>query len=1823
MAELLRIQALGDLNIQLGEEPVDDLGTRKAEALLVYLAGTQRSVAREVLAELLWEDRAPGQALGNLRVALSGLRKQLGEHLQITRESAALDPQAPLWYDAAELEHGLESAREAGGLHSRAAAEAAAQALDLYRGEFLEGFYLREARGFNEWCSQERERLQRLAVGGLHDLAAYELRCGAYADGIEHTARLLALDPLNESGQRLLMQLLAFSGRRAEALAQYESCRALLADELGVEPAAATRALYEQLLAGKLARQEAALRHIRGYELLEQIGSGGYGAVYRAYQPTVEREVAVKVILPQYANDPQFIRRFEAEAQLVARLEHPHIVPLYDYWREPDGAYLVMRLYPGGSLQQRLEAGPLELPQAAELLEQVAAGLAAAHQQGVVHRDLKPANILLDEAGGAYLSDFGIAKVLDQALAHSHPGELLGSPVYSSPEQLRSEPVTAQSDIYSLGVLLYQLLTGRTPFAESSLAELVERQLTSPLPCVRDAQPGCPPGVDAVIQRATAKDPGARFPDALALAEAFRRAAGGAAAGSDELWVRREALLSNPYKGLRAFYEADAADFFGREALTERLLARLGEAGPYQRFLAVVGPSGSGKSSVVRAGLVPALRAGALPGSADWYVVEMLPGSRPFDELEIQLLEVAARADLNLHEQLRRDAYGLTRAVRLALPGEGGQLLLVIDQFEELFTLAHDPEQTRRFLEGLYTAVTEPRSPLRVVITLRADFYDRPLLHSDFAALIQERTEVVLPLSPAELVAAICGPAERVGVRYEEGLEALIVGEVAEQPGSLPLLQYALTELFEQRQDHHLTRAAYEAIGGVAGALGRRAEGIYQSLEANEQAAARQVFLRLVTLGEGVEDTRRRVRRSELEALALDRGQSSPAVERVLQAFGTARLLAFDRDPQTRGPTVEVAHEALLREWSRLREWLDESRADLRLQRALGEAAGEWQANGREPSFLLRGARLQQFDGWAQATSLALTGGEQAYLQASLADEADRRARREQLERRSRTFLRALVAVFALAAVVAGILAVYASNQRNLALVEANSRATQQVIAEEKAAEAEAESLARATQQALAESETRARAAAEQQALQERDEARRQAAIGLAGQAELLAGGADPQLALLLALEAVGKYPYTWQAERALGQAVLQHHLLWEMYYFPYCYPSPDGARLACGWQDITILDTRNGEQLLTFSAYPEGQILDMDWSPAGDRIAAAAPNTALKVFDARTGEELLSLPGDGGEYLSWSPDGSRLLSMYRKDYDSAQVYDAASGAPLFELPGEYGYTRFASWSPDGSRIITSSCLVFDGESGQLLRTLADCNKHLTTRDPMMFTIWKQALLWSPDGTRFAAGMVDGTPGKVWDVASGEVLYEFSGHDQNVSLYWSPDGARILTVENRGSQAKVWDADSGEELYTIPGVKSGSAAWSPDGQRLVTQGEPGWISLRAAATGAELLSQLTDESEIWIFWAADGRSLLISGAHGMHRLWDVSDAILPIGCLGDCPFNPGVSYIPPAAWSPDGLQVARGFWEFSVRIYDAATRQEVARLEPSEPFNPSEYLKTLQWSPQGDLLLGRGLTQFRVWELASGEERFVRRPYTEGPFKVLGWASWSPDQARIASCGNDQGATLWDTISMSPILAIADEPCAYGYWSPDGSRILFGVYAFQGISDAGRATIRDAETGEVLLDLYEPDFPHSVWEAIWSPDGSRAVTFTTDGIARIWDASSGEELLRFNAGKEVFPAYWFPDGQRLLVTDAESQVKIYSAQTGDELLSYDCEGLCQAHLSPDGQTIGIAYWQSEIGVPFTTLSIWPDLRALQERAHSMVFRQLTPQEREQFGLPPE
>lgn len=1181
---------------------------------------------------------------------------------------------------------------------------------------------------------------------------------------------------------------------------------------------------------------------IKAYTLEEMIGQGGFGAVYRARQPSISREVAIKIILPQFTNHPDFVRRFEAEAQLVARLEHPHIVPLYDFWRDSSGAFLVMRYLRGGSLKDSLLREKWEPKAAVHLVRQLAAALKTAHNSGVIHRDLKPANVLLDEQKNAYLSDFGIAKDTTAAVLMPDEGkrQLLGSPAYAAPEGIKGGAITPRSDLYNFAVLIYEVLTGSHPFAgrKSPLA-MLNAHINDPLPSLQNLRPELPEELDVVLQKATQKNPDHRYESIEEFERAFLRAlrAESRPIILETLEITLEQLetelsplppleVENPYKGLRAFQEADSKTFFGREALTAHLLDRLRSEELDGRFLAVVGASGGGKSSLVRAGLLPALRRGALPGADRWFYVDMLPGDHPLEELEAALLRVAVNPPPSLLEQLRENERGLLRAIKRALPSDDeSELLLFIDQFEELFTLVTDPSERIYFLDSLYTALSDPHGRLRVVITLRADFYDRPLLHPKFSTLMRQCTEVVVPLTPEELERAIVAPAESVGVRLESGLVAAMVAEVSDEPGALPLLQYALTELFDRREDNIMKLSSYHAIGGALGALARRAEELYASLDERSQEAARQLFLRLVTLGEGTGDTRRRLPLTELPQLGVD----SAKMEAVIELFGKYRLLTFDRDPLTRVGTLEVAHEAILHEWGRLKAWLDASREDIRQERRLAGLAAEWVAAGREPSFLLLGARLIELEKWAAAAPLALTSDERAFLDASLAARAEqetqemvRQKRESRLQQQAQRRLQFLIGVVATTAFLIAIMFAFAFRQREAAQQERDNALF---------ARQEAEN-ARATLDANLQ-------IAETQAALSGRQAEEVRSLSLVTSAQRALDQHDPDLAHALALEAA-RLPrppapvvgfLNELTTRPGTRRVFFHEFdetlvpVWRILLTPderYLITSSGFAQQPNN--TITLWDLQIGEPVRQLGEAQNDLMLGMAISPDGKTLLMGGfGDQTYHLYDLASGEERRQFAMEGNEFvlrLAISPDGKTFLSASADGI--LRLRDLETGRLLRRLVGHSGDITGVAYSPSGETALTASTdgslILWDLQTGEMLRRFE------------VETGGINALAISPDGAYFLYGLDNGNVVYA-NLAEARVIHLLQAHSDTVlSLAFSIDG-KFAISGGRDGRVVTWDLSRGAPRVMFEGHQAqvNDVVFSRDGNRVFSSDIEGQV----------------------------------------------------------------------------------------------------------------------------------------------------------------------------------------------------------------------------------------------------------------------------------------------------------------------------------------------------------------------------------------------------------
>ncbi len=1255
------------------------MGPRVRRLFARLVVDNGRVVSHGRLIDAVWEGDPPAGAENSMKTYVSRLRTAIdpaGIGRLLHRDPGYLLALEGCSLDSARFEEELAEASQAlRVVNPERSLALISGALDRWGGDPYGEF------SGEEWAQAEAVRLSELHVVARELQVEALLAAGDTGRAISAAKSLIVAEPLRERPRELLMRGLYVAGRQPEALREYRSFRRMLADDLGLDPSMQLAELEGRIAVGDDSVRSTQ-RPIRGYELGERVGCGAFAVVHRAVQPGVGREVAIKIIRAPVADDPGFVRHFEHEARMIASVEHPHVVPLYDFWREPGAACLVMRLMRGGSVAQRVRShGALSTRAVADILRDVGPALEAAHRIGVVHRDVRPANLLLDEDGAAYLADFGIALA-----GAPSPGMSPAITGYAPPELLRGEPVGNASDVYGLGVTVYELLTGEAPFEDGVDTGAPTGRFGDRLPSVADADRDLPDALDDVLARATAPQPSDRHASIGELVDELL-------AVFDPVPSQRRSdpavdmSRDNPYVGLHAYGERDAARFGGRARLVQEVTDRLAA----RPFVVVVGASGTGKSSAVRAGVLPALRNDALDGSSQWFVTSMVPGADPIDSLEAALLRVAVNPPASLREQLAEPG-GLLRAVRRVLPDDDTVLLVVIDQLEELFTLGSSTAEQERFLSELASAIEAPASPLRVLATLRADHYDAPLATRSFARLVADGTVVVQPFTPAELEEAIVRPANSIGVGVEPALVAELVATVGARPGSLPLLQFALTETFRRSTTNSMSLATYDGIGGLTGALAMRADDLVGPAEAPDWEEARRILGRLVVIERGGISSRRRAPVSEL-------GGGEHTVE-LVERFVAARLLTVDRDDASREPTVEVAHEALLRDWPTLRRWIERDREQLLIVQAVHERATAWWESGRDPSELGRGGRLSVASELLERRPDLLTDDEIAWVQASggqeRAEEELRLARTER-DRRQNRRLRGLLGVAAVLLVLSLVGASVAIWQRGVSA----DREQQAVIAE-----AQAESAQLVAEENLASAE-----AAELLARQAESDAEIGRLVALAASEY----AAAPDRAMLIALEANRRRddPAT---RGAVQRTIASVPRLWEI------IPKPSSSH------DLWLAE--NGG--LAIASSIDGELTWIDVAsgpPAGPRHSTGGAVEYVHVSDGglvavmrlEAGEPITTiLRADGvevsevAEFDGFVRDvGGDVFALDLGD-DGVEFRDFANGTVLARLPERETYVEVS----DGGGLAAAAYVALDGTPSIEVLDLTTGSVIATFEDP-------------------------------------------------------------------------------------------------------------------------------------------------------------------------------------------------------------------------------------------------------------------------------------------------------------------------------------------------------------------------------------------------------------------------------------------------------------------------------------------------------------------------
>jgi WD40 repeat protein/DNA-binding SARP family transcriptional activator len=1550
----LAISLLGTFTVQIDGEPVTNFGYDKVRALLAYLVvESDHPHRRERLTGLLWPEYEERAARTNLRNALANLRSALGDReanppfLLITRESLHFNPACDYELDVAAFEaHNVDE--------DRADLDQLTAVIDLYGGDFLSGFSLSDAPGFDEWASLTRERLQHRMLDILDRLSDAHTQQGAYAKACTYARLQLDLDPLRESAHRQMMIARALDGQRNAALVQYETCREILARELNLEPASATTSLYTAIREGELT----------------------------SYSDTLDSE---------------------------------------------------------GSTQA--------------------------------------------------------------------PGP-------------------------------------------------------------------------------------------------------------------------TPFKGLQFFDVDDAGLFFGREALTERVVRRLTSG---ETFLSVIGASGSGKSSLVRAGLAATLQSDSLPGSGAWSVDLITPGAHP-------LLRLARRfandTDVTpLTEAMQDDPEILLRMLtaQTSPPDNEKRRAVIVDQFEELFTLCHNPAQRRAFVANLLAAADAP-NPIAVVIALRADFYHHCARYDSLRQALEAHQVYIGAMTSTELRRAIERPARRLGWSFEPGLVDLILKDVnasanqPTEPGALPLLSHALLETWKRRRGRMLTLAGYAEVGGVRGAIAQSAESVYRTLPPDERRIARRVFLRLTALGQSDEAetllvTRRRVSFDEIAALPHD----PEAIRRVLEALTAARLVTVQRN------AVEVAHEALIREWPALQSWLQEDLESLRIHRRLTDASHRWERAGRDPSDLYRGARLAQAETWVEDDERALTTLERAFLNASVAERqrrvearesqrrrelqaaqqlADAQQRRAEERGRLLRWLAVAAGFLLIAAVAAGLLgrSYRAASRKSAILADANAAAADDnaaIAATAQAAEAQAvraqeqEAQLRAQAEQAQEQETEQRKEAEaarEQAQSAREEAETQARVA---QSNLLMMQSNRlleenyALALLLSAQAYDVLDSHQTRDSMLTVLEAYPGLMSILHAPPDFSPeqvlfSPDGNLLAASSRDALIFWNLVTRELIeepwpkTFVWGDLNSFRTMAYSPDGTVLASGGCSNfddndtcvrgGIALWDTDTGSVLTQLQDHTYTIrgLTYNPAGTHLASCGDETVLLWDMQDIQSTEMIHRLEGHTTPVSAVAFSPD-STLLASVGTDFDAvgdpisESPHFVR-LWDVKTGTLVRRLSYLGHGFANLTFNSDGTILAAGACNRWRASTcdqglirrWDVNSGEeILPPITAHTDLIhSAYFIEENAVLLSIP-WGNSIGLWDTETNtphhDRIAAIP--STGLSALSPDATTLATVHDTKallWdIEMLQNPTQSRLATTLASYGPAWLtsLDASPDRSLLgVGSSEGQVHLLESSTG-RRVKSLTHA--QTGFMSV---GFSPDGGTLASGGMDATIQLWDITKDSPVQKTLRGH----TGAVTDVAFSPDGKLLAScSDDTSVRLWDASTGELLSVNQGMSVEPTPKLGFAdmnvwdvAFSPDGSRLAAAIAlpEKVAVLWDISDPKAPKEIARLPSGEEggitqvVFSPDGTLLAASV----GLT--GRALLWDLQTLELATGPI-PAHSYTTWPLAFTSDGKTLATGSLDSTVRLIDVGTGNLIgppLRHHtrSGAAIVSGLAFDaDGKHLYASSTDGTIR--------------------------------------------------------------------------------
>ncbi len=1116
--------------------------------------------------------------------------------------------------------------------------------------------------------------------------------------------------------------------------------------------------------------------------------------------------------------------------------------------------------------------------------------------------------------------------------------------------------------------------------------------------------------------------------------------------------------LDVPYRGLAPLTAADADVFFGREREIEAFLNRLRT----EPLLVVVGPSGAGKSSFVRAGVVPAL-------SEALHAIVFRPGATPLATLRTKLAHLGVRTEGISKET---DADELTARVHAAARARDETLVLIVDQFEETFTLACDAAERAVFCAWLARMATSASDPVRVVLTLRDDFLAKAQQERAFEQRLAPGLELLATPGGPALRRILIEPARRAGFTFEsDALVDEMVLAVEGRPGALALLSFAASKLWEQRNvdAHTLGVAAYQAMGGVTGALARHGEAVLERMTPKQRALVREAFRRLVT----AEGTRATTRHDDL--LAVLGGDESARV--VVERLVAARLLVV-AEGDDGAEHVEVIHEALLSAWPRIVEWQREDAAGNRFRDQIRAAAQQWEARRRPRGLLWRDELVEDYRRWRLQHPSGLTASEEAFGKASLAE-----------RNRGRRLRAAVIALLAMAAVVTS----YVAWQQSLAR--------------------------RAAQHATLEAQ-HANQLAEQSAVRARESTFRARDAARLAAARLHAEDPTTQLALLRDLEASEPLP-EWAPE---ARAVL-HSGVASIVYTPHTGAiwsvafSPDGRHIAFASQDATarVWNADGTGEAFALRGH-SAPVYGVAFSPDGRRIATASGDRTARVWNADGSGEPLVLVGHTNRVnaVTFSADGRRIATA--SGDKTVRVWSAdGSGEPLV-LGGHTERAVTVSFSPDGHRLASGSndgtVRVWSADGPGQSLVLRGHTDHVTGVD------------FSPDGRHIASASEDKTV-RVWNAdGSGEPLV-LRGHTERVfGVAFSPDGHLLASVSS-DLTVRIWNADGSGEPRILRGHPdvARSVAFSRDGRHLLTSDMAGTVrswrvdtandplvlahpqivdGLAVSPDGRRIASACSDHAvRVWsadgsggpvllrghtnrvysVSFSPDSRRIASASEDETVRVWNADGSGRPLILRGRGGVVNGVSF------SADGRHIACASNDGAVRVWtaDASGEPVVLRGHTGPVYGVS-------FSPSGARIASASEDKtVRVWSADGSGEALVLRGHTDRVYGV----SFRPDGQRIASASNDGTVLVWSADGAGEPLVLRGHSTTVNAvaFSPDGRRI-----ASASTDDTIRIWSADGLGDPVVLQGHV----ESVNAVAFSPDGRRLFSASNDKTLRIW-----------------------------------------------------------------------------------------------------------------------